>query len=178
MWEIFKRSTPTPSGVAIVLLERKFHRLSLEELNEAMQRAWRQRIDPKHFCAYAGKEHKCPLLKAFGESFKVLQSEKPLDLKAYGDDVELPPWAFHRNYSIIAYDSKPVDDPKERTKMYCVLGLLCSQLIHSETVGFFFTTERVFARNSYSVQEKLSCGAPVDPYELGNLVLRRSTSHS
>jgi hypothetical protein len=176
MWGIFKKTEPTPSSVAIVILERKFQHLSSVELNPAMQRAWRQRYDPKTFCATMGGEQSRPVLKAFGQSFQVTQAQKPLDLKPYGKDVELPGWAFHRFHTTVEYECASLPEAEERKKTYCMLGLLCNELIQSETVGFFFVAERVFARNSIALQEKMSSGHPLDPYELANLVLRRSTT--
>jgi hypothetical protein len=176
MWEFFKKSEPTPSGVVVIMLERKFQRLSVEELNAAMQRAWRQRFDPKDFCARTGLDQKSVLLKAFGQTFKVTQSQKALELKPYGKDLELPPWAFHRFHTTVEYECRVLPATEERKKTYCMLGLLCNELIHAETAGFFFAAERVFARNSIALQEKMGSGQPLDPYELANIVLRRSTT--
>ena len=177
MWDFFKKTEPAPSGVAVIMLERKFQRLSVEELNTAMQRAWHQRYDAKQFCASAGGAQKGAVLKAFGQTFKVTQMQKPVDLKPYGKDVELPPWAFHRYCTTVEYECPRLPEAEERRKTYCMLGLLCIEMIHAETVGFFFVAERVFARNSIALQDKMGSGQPLDPYELGNLVLRRTTTN-
>ena len=177
MLGIFKKTEPKPSGLAVTILERKFQRLSLEELNTAMQRAWRQRYDPKSFCAALNAEHKRPVLKAFGQTFQVTQTQKPIDLKPYGKDLELPAWAKKHNNTTKKNKKARKPEAEERRKTYCMIGLLCYEFIHAETVGFFFAAERVFARNSIALQEKMGSGHPLDPYELGNLVLRRSTTH-
>lgn len=171
--DIFKKKAPAPAGVSIVVLQRKLGDLSTDFLNRAMQRAWKQKFDAKNFCAYEGKEKGCPLLKAFGETFKVSHSKAALDVSAFDGYVELPPWAYHTSYATVQYDCPRIPESGERKKMYCVLGMLCHELINKETVGFFFTQEKVFARNTIALQFELSAGKPLDPYELANIAVRK-----
>ncbi|HEY3929013.1 MAG TPA: hypothetical protein VGL89_11600 [Candidatus Koribacter sp.] len=161
---LFPKKAPIPSGLSVLLLQRKLSKFSTVELNRAMQRAWRQKHDPTHFCAYPGNELDCPLLKAFGEIFKITYSAKPLDPETL--NLELPPWGFHTSYTMVQYDCPRLPEDSERKKMYCLLGLLCHELITDETAGFYFSQERVFARNTMKLQFMLASGRPFDPLEL------------
>lgn len=155
----------------MVMLQRHLRRPSLDELNRAMQRAWGQRFDPLRFCAKVESPDRS-VLKAFGERLKVEHCELPLNLKPYGHKLELPPWGFHRTCSTLEYEGKQVTDALERQKLYCLLGLICEELIHEETVGFFFPEERVFARNTIALQFELASGRPLDPVSLSKIAVR------
>jgi len=161
---LFPKKASPSNAVSVLLLQRKLSKFSTDELNHAMQRAWRQKHDPTHFCADAGQEQDGPLLKAFGEVFKVLYSTKPLDVD--GLRVELPPWGHHTSFAMVQYDCPRLPEEVERKQLYCLLGLLCRELITSETVGLYFSQERLFARNTMKLQFLLASGRPFDPVEL------------
>ena len=73
---LFRKNPPAPSGPSIVMLQRHSTSITTDELDRAMERAWRQRHDPFTFCARKGSQDDCIILKAFGETFEVSHATK------------------------------------------------------------------------------------------------------
>jgi hypothetical protein len=46
-----KKSPPEPTGISILLLQKRLERFSTERLNAAMQRGWHRDHDPQTFFA-------------------------------------------------------------------------------------------------------------------------------
>ena len=159
----FFKKKPTVSKVSILLLQKKLERYGSERLNTAMQRAWWKPYDEKTFFALSIFDGNGAMIKAFGRFFSMVHSERWLSSKELGDH-ELPSWAVHTGYSSLEYGCPGGVPPgEERGMLYGLLGLLRAELITPQTVGLFFTEERVFLKNTAELQKQLRSGKSLDP---------------
>jgi hypothetical protein len=159
-WFLKKKKLPV-SGVSIVLLQQRLDRFSTERLNEAMQRSWRREYEPQKFFAVSIFDGEAAVLKVGSAFYFIRHFDRWLGPNELGD-VELPPWAMHKAYSAIGYEC-PGGVPKGelRTKMYGFLGLLCAELLTTQTVGIFFSDEHLLFQNDPELCKRLRSGCPL-----------------
>jgi hypothetical protein len=165
---LFKRAKPErePTGVSILLLQKRLERFSTEQLNVAMQRGWRRNYDSQAFFASSIFDGDGAVLKV-GTFFVTMRHfDRRLEAKELGD-LELPNWAVHSAYSSIEYKCPDgVPEGKLREQMYGFLALLCAELLTDNNSGIFFLEERVAISSDSSLRDKLRCGEPLNPHAL------------
>ena len=161
-WLFWKKKPPV-SGISIFLLQKRLERYSTERLNEAMQRVWRKEYDPEKFFALSIFDGEGATVKALGAFFGIRHFDRWLNSKELGD-LELPAWAVHAGYSSLEYACPGgIPQGELRHKVYALMGLLCAELLSSETVGILFPEERVLVPNTSEFQKRVRSGLPLDP---------------
>jgi hypothetical protein len=161
---MFKRK-PRVSGISILLLQQQIDRFSTEQLNAAMQRAWRKPHDPQNFYSVS-LDGEGAVLKAVGVFFTMLHFEQRITSKALGSQA-LPPWAIHHAYSTLEYKCPGgIPEGNVRDRMYGFLGLLCAELVSAKTCALFFSEEHVLLRNTPPLVKLLRSGQDVNPNAL------------
>jgi hypothetical protein len=120
---LFRKNKPEPTGVSILLLQKRLKRFSTEELNSAMQRGWRRAYDPQKFFASSIFDEDGAVLKV-GTFYVTMQHfDRRLEAKQLGD-LELPNWAVHSGYSSVEYKCPTgVPEGEQRDFMYGFLAL-------------------------------------------------------
>ncbi len=156
---------PKVTGIRICLLQQKPNRLSSEQLNTAMKRAWRGEYDPQRFVVVSVGED-CSLLKIDDFHLTIRHVDRSLPGTELGGE-EVPGWAVHSSHTSIAY-KYPAGIPKGemRDAFYGLLGLLVAELVTPDTTGFFFGEEKMFLPNNQEVLEKFRSGKPLNPSAL------------
>jgi len=169
MWgTLFKKKTPKVSGIGIVFLQRPMDHFSTERLNEAMQKGWRKKYDEQKFYAVSIFDDEGAVIKFKNLYFTILHVDRWLDSKELGDHA-LPVWAIHGGHSRLEYKCPGGIPPGEvRWKMYGFMGLLCAKLLTPQTVGLFFTEERVLVQITPDLCNQLRSGRPLNPVTLLN----------
>jgi hypothetical protein len=167
MWDsFFKKKKPAVSGVSILLLQRPLERFSTERLNIAMQRGWRRQYDPQKFYALSIFDGEGATVKFESAFFTILHVDRWLDPQELGDR-ELPEWAIHSGHSRFEYKCPGgVPEGELRQKMYGFMGLLCAELITSQTVAIYFVEEHVLVQNNEALSKQLRSGEPLSPAAL------------
>jgi hypothetical protein len=159
---LFTRTKTEPSGVGILLLQKRLNRFSTEQLNSAMQRGWRRNHDTNTFFASSIFDGDGAVLKV-GTFYVTMQHfNRRLEAKELGD-LELPNWAVHSAYSSVEYKCP---EGEMRDKMYGFLALLCAELLNDNSSGIFFLEERVAIPNDSRLRDRLRSGQPLNPHAL------------
>jgi hypothetical protein len=163
---LFTRTKTEPSGVGILLLQKRLNRFSTEQLNSAMQRGWRRNHDTNTFFASSIFDGDGAVLKV-GTFYVTMQHfNRRLEAKELGD-LELPNWAVHSAYSSVEYKClEGVPEGEMRDKMYGFLALLCAELLNDNSSGIFFLEERVAIPNDSRLRDRLRSGQPLNPHAL------------
>jgi hypothetical protein len=160
---LFRTNKPEPTGVSILLLQKRLKRFSTEELNSAIQRGWRRAYDPQEFFARSIFDGDGAVLKV-GTFYVTMQHfDRRLEAKQLGD-LELPNWAVHSGYSSVEYKCPTgVPEGEQRDFMYGFLALLCAELLTHNSSGVFFLEERVAVPNDSRSRDRLRSGQPLNP---------------
>ena len=171
MWDRFiTKKKPAVSGICILLLQRPLERFTTERLNTAMQRGWRRQHDPQKFYALSIFDGEGATVKFEDLFFGILHVDRRLDPQELGDR-ELPEWAIHSAYSRFEYKCPGgVPEGEVRQKIYGFMGLLCAELITSQTVAIYFVEEHVLIQNNEVLSKKLRSGKPLNPVGLAKEV--------
>ena len=172
----FRANKPEPTGISILLLQKRLNRFSTEELNLAMQRGWRRAYAPQKFFACSIFDGDGAVLKV-GAFFVTMQHfDRRLETKQLGD-LELPKWAAHSGYSSVEYKCPTgVPEGEQRDFMYGFLALLCAELLTDNSSSIFFLEERVAIPNDSQVRDRLRSGQPLNPHTLAAQLNARSCS--
>jgi hypothetical protein len=167
MWDrFFKKNKPKVSGISILLLQRPLERFTTQRLNTAMQRGWRRQYDPQKFYALSILDGEGATVKFEDAFLTILHVDRWLDPQELGD-CELPEWAIHSGYSRFEYKCPSgVPEGELRQKMYGSMGLLCAELITSQTVAIYFIEEHVLVQSNEALSKKLRSGEPLSPVAL------------
>jgi hypothetical protein len=163
---LFTKTKPKPSGVSILLLQKRLNRFSTEQLNSAMQRGWRRNHDANTFFASSIFDGDGAVLKV-GTFYVTMQHfDRRLESKELGD-LELPKWAVHSAYSSVEYKCpEGVPEGEMRDKMYGFLVLLCAELLTENISCIFFLDEHVAIPNDSRLRDRLRSGQPLNPHTL------------
>jgi len=162
----FKKKTPVPTGVSILLLQKHLTRFTDEQLNNAMQSGWRRTYDKQRFFARSIFDGDGAVLKVGTFYVTMRHFDRRLERKELGE-MELPNWAVHSAYSSVEYKCPAgVPEGDERDKMYSFLALLCAELLAANSSGIFFLEERVAIPNNARLRDRLRSGRPLNPHTL------------
>jgi hypothetical protein len=163
---LFQKKKTEPTGISILLLQKRLNRFSTEELNSAMKRGWRRDYDPQRFFASSIFDGDGAVLKV-GTFYVTMQHfDRRLEAKQLGD-LELPIWAVHSGYSSVEYKCRTgVPEGEQRDFMYGFLALLCAELLTENSSGVFFLEERVAIPNDSQFRDRLRSGRPLNPHTL------------
>jgi hypothetical protein len=169
---LFRRNDPEPTGISILLLQKRLNRFSTEELNLAMQRGWRRAYDPEKFFASSIFDGDGAVLKVGTFYVTMRHFDRRLEAEQLGD-LELPNWAVHSGYSSVEYKCPSgVPEGEQRDFMYGFLALLCAELLTENSSGIFFLEERVTIPNDSQFRERLRSGQPLNPHILATEINR------
>jgi hypothetical protein len=154
---LFRTIRPEPTGISILLLQKRLNRFSTEELNLAMQRGWRRDHDPQKFFASSIFDGDGAVLKV-GTFFVTMRHfDRRLETN----------WALHSGYSSVEYNCPTgVPEGEQRDFMYGFLALLCAELLTDNSSSIFFLEERVAVPNDSQVRDRLRSGQPLNPHTL------------
>ena len=167
---LFRRDNPEPTGVSILLLQKRLKRFSTEELNVAMQRGWRRAYDSQAFFASSIFDGDGAVLKVGTFYVTMRHFERRLEAEELGD-LELPNWAVHSGYSSIEYKwPGGVPEGEQRDFMYGFLALLCAELLTENSSGIFFLEDRVAIPHGSQFRERLRSGQPLNPHILATQI--------
>jgi hypothetical protein len=165
---LFRKQKSEPTGVSLLLLQKRLMRFSTEELNSAMQRGWRRSHDSQRFFALSIFEGDGAVLKV-GTSYVTMRHfDRRLERAELGE-IELPNWAVHSAYSSIEYKCPGgIPEGDEHDKMYGFLALLCAELITDQSSSVFFLEERIAIPNCSQLRQRLRSGQPLNPRVLAD----------
>jgi hypothetical protein len=160
------KKPPVVTGVEVAVLQRTLERYSTERLNEAMQRALGREHDPKSFFALSIFDGDGAMIKIDRLSVGIQHFDRRMDGRYLGQ-MELPIWAAHNAHSVIEYKCLGgLPDTDARQAVYGLLGLLCAELLDSNTTGLVFMSEHVVVPNSPSTLNALRSFGPLNPRSL------------
>ena len=139
----FRKAAPEVSGISVFFLQKRLERFTSDQLSLAMQRGRHKPYDATNFYGMSTFDGEGGLLKYNAMFFTFQHFDRRVDTASFGDN-EIPQWAAHNAYTSFGYACPGgIPEGDLRDKMFCLLGLICAELLGHNTRALLFVEDRV-----------------------------------